>query len=280
MAIRTILIPTWAHADPLPLLDAGLALAERIGAHLQVMFVQLDTRAVLMTMPELVSSGVDFTRIEQESEASVAAARAQFDAWCGRRGVPAAPADGHERRASASWTERVGDFSVLVEETGRLSDFIIIGNTDAQELLGGRAFQPAVFGTGRPALVLTEPAPALLEHVMIAWNGSLEASNAVAQSTDLLRIASRLSIYPEGVGEREVEALAGFLRRHDIPAAGEVAPVAASSTGASILASAEAAGVTLLLRGAYTQSRLKQAILGGTTHHLLRYARIPIVMAH
>ena len=280
MAIRSILVPTWAHADAAPQLEAALALAQRLGAHIQVLFVQLDTKAALMNLPELIGGGIDFARIEHESETAALQARQGFDAWCARHDLGAMPAEYPERRASASWSEVVGDFSVLVEESGRLSDFIIISNADTHELLGGRAFQPAVFGTGRPTMIIAEAPVSALDHAMIAWNGSLEASTAVAQSTDLLRAAETVSIYPEGVTREAVQSLLGYLRRHGIRSEGEVAVEPANSSGASILATAEAIGATLVVRGAYTQSRLRQAILGGTTRHLLTYARIPIVMAH
>jgi nucleotide-binding universal stress UspA family protein len=280
MAIRTILVPTWAHADVAPQLETAYVLAERLGAHIQVLFVQLDTKAALMNLPELIGGGIDFQRIEHESESAAQEARGLFDHWCARHGLSAIPADYPECRASASWLEVVGEFGVLVEESGRLSDFIVISNADTHELLGGRAFQPAVFGTGRPTMIISEAPADVLNHVMIAWNGSLEASTAVAQSTDLLRAAGLVSVYPEGATPEAVAALVAYLRRHGIRADAEIAVQPENSTGASILATADAIGATLLMRGAYTQSRLRQAILGGTTRHLLTHARIPVVMAH
>jgi nucleotide-binding universal stress UspA family protein len=280
MTIRTILVPTWAHADVSPQLATAFELAQRLNAHIQVLFAQLDTRAALMNLPELVGGGIDFARIEQESDAAALQAREQFDRWCARYGLTAIPAAFPPTHPSASWTELVGEFSTLVEESGRLSDLIIIGNTDAHEQLGGRAFQPAVFGTGRPTMILGAAPVSVLDHVLVAWNGTLEAGNAVVQSTDLLRAAARVSIYPEGTTAESMQALMTYLRRHGIHNAGEIAAIPSGSTGASILASAETAGATLLVRGAYTQSQLRQAILGGTTRHLLTNARIPIVMAH
>jgi nucleotide-binding universal stress UspA family protein len=280
MAIRTILVPTWAHADALPQLEAAHGLAQRLGAHIQVLFVQLDTKAALMNLPELIGGGIDFERIQRESEAAAIEARTEFDRWCARHGLSAIPAEHPARHESAGWREVVGDFTLLVEGSGRLSDFIVVSNADAHEMLGGRAFQPAVFGTGRPTMIIAEAPASLLDHVMIAWNGSLEAGNAVAQSVDLLREAGKVSVYPEGTSREAIEALGVYLRRHGIGAIETITAQPASSTGASILATADSIGATLILRGAYTNSRLRQAILGGTTHHLLTYARIPIVMAH
>jgi nucleotide-binding universal stress UspA family protein len=36
----------------------------------------------------------------------------------------------------------------------------------------------------------------------------------------------------------------------------------------------------LLIKGAYTQSRLRQFIFGGTTQYILSNATLPVLMAH
>jgi nucleotide-binding universal stress UspA family protein len=36
----------------------------------------------------------------------------------------------------------------------------------------------------------------------------------------------------------------------------------------------------LIVKGAYTHSRLRQMFFGGATSHILAYAEIPIIMAH
>jgi nucleotide-binding universal stress UspA family protein len=35
-----------------------------------------------------------------------------------------------------------------------------------------------------------------------------------------------------------------------------------------------------LVKGAYTQSRLRQMIFGGATNHILTHANLPVLMAH
>ncbi len=39
-------------------------------------------------------------------------------------------------------------------------------------------------------------------------------------------------------------------------------------------------GADLIVKGAYTQSRLRHMIWGGATSHLLAHAPIPVLMAH
>ena len=46
------------------------------------------------------------------------------------------------------------------------------------------------------------------------------------------------------------------------------------------LKEAMAGGCDLLLKGAYTQSRLRQMIFGGATRHIIMEAEIPVILAH
>jgi len=50
--------------------------------------------------------------------------------------------------------------------------------------------------------------------------------------------------------------------------------------GEVILSRARDLGCDLLIKGAYTQSRLRQMIFGGTTRHILANATLPVLMAH
>jgi nucleotide-binding universal stress UspA family protein len=50
--------------------------------------------------------------------------------------------------------------------------------------------------------------------------------------------------------------------------------------GLDILDQAEAQGVDLLVKGAYTQSRMRQMIFGGATSDIIADATMPVVFAH
>ena len=52
------------------------------------------------------------------------------------------------------------------------------------------------------------------------------------------------------------------------------------SAGEAILAKADELGCDLIIKGAYTQSRLRQMIFGGTTRYILANAKLPVLMAH
>ena len=46
-----------------------------------------------------------------------------------------------------------------------------------------------------------------------------------------------------------------------------------------VLRAAKAEGCDLLVKGAFTQSRLRQMIFGGTTRHILAHTTLPVLMA-
>jgi nucleotide-binding universal stress UspA family protein len=52
------------------------------------------------------------------------------------------------------------------------------------------------------------------------------------------------------------------------------------STGEAVLAAAKANGCDLLIKGAFTRTRLRQTIFGGATSHVMHHADLPLFMAH
>jgi nucleotide-binding universal stress UspA family protein len=53
-----------------------------------------------------------------------------------------------------------------------------------------------------------------------------------------------------------------------------------AEAGALMLKETEKIGANLLVKGGYTQSRLRQMIFGGATNHILNEAKVPVLMAH
>jgi nucleotide-binding universal stress UspA family protein len=53
-----------------------------------------------------------------------------------------------------------------------------------------------------------------------------------------------------------------------------------SELGAAFLAEAGKLDADLLVKGAYSQSRLRQIFLGGRTRHILAHTKIPVLLSH
>jgi len=146
------------------------------------------------------------------------------------------------------------------------------------------AIEAGLFETGRPVLVAPPSPPRRIgENILIAWNCSTEQARATALAMPLLQKASRVTVLTvEGgtVPGPTGEQLARHLARNGVPCEPVTVTPDGRSTGEVILANAASLGCDLLIKGAYTQSRLRQMIFGGATRHILANATLPVLMAH
>ncbi len=74
--------------------------------------------------------------------------------------------------------------------------------------------------------------------------------------------------------------LALTLERHGIAAIARHVASRDGSPGELFLREAKAIGADLMVKGAYTQSRLRQMIFGGATRHIIMEATMPVLLAH
>jgi nucleotide-binding universal stress UspA family protein len=144
--------------------------------------------------------------------------------------------------------------------------------------------EAALFESGRPILIAPpRPPEALGKNIVIAWNGSTETARTIAFAMPFLAQAERVNVLTvEGggvLGPTGTEVVRHLGRSGISATAAEVAP-GERSVGEAILEEAAAEGADLLVKGAYTHSRLRQMIFGGATSHILDAADLPVFMAH
>ena len=146
------------------------------------------------------------------------------------------------------------------------------------------ALEATLFDSGRPVLMAPPRPPATFgETVLIHWNASTETARAILFAMPILRKAKRVSfIAVEGhiVPGPSVKDAIGHLQANGVAATEKTASPARNRPGEAILAEAKAVGADLLVKGAYTQSRLRQMIFGGATSHILAAAELPVFFAH
>jgi nucleotide-binding universal stress UspA family protein len=282
--IRTILVPLTTELSSDALLDAALLVAKRLDGHIRALFIQPNPDAAFAYLPDVIlAAGVTREVIERETQESAAAAKDRFVAWRKRNNVPEA-AGVRLDSCFASWSEQLGDIETVVAHFGRVSDLIVVQRPLSNSIRGERCFDAAVFESGRPTLVIGERLPVdIADHIMIAWNGSLEASRAVLGAMPLLHLAGRVSIFAapqygsEGVDPADLaESLSWHgIRAHQLPG-----PRDENSIGAALVSAAVEQKTTMVVMGAYTHSRLRQTFLGGVTKHLLSHAPVPLLMSH
>jgi nucleotide-binding universal stress UspA family protein len=173
----------------------------------------------------------------------------------------------------------------VLGQQARLFSATVIGRPEANGASPEMAtFETLLFESGKPVLIAPPTAPASLgEAILIAWNGSTETARAVAFAEPFLHRARRiwvLAIEGSSVPGPSAQELAEALSWAGIAAEARTLTASRFSSGEIFLAEAQALGCDLLIKGAYTQSRLRQMIFGGATSHILRHAKLPVLMTH
>jgi nucleotide-binding universal stress UspA family protein len=230
-----------------------------------------------------VSSEVDRT-LEREGQERREQARALFQSVMRRHSVPI---DGAAADAGpfAEWREETGRQNAVVGTLGRIFDLIVVERPAKLASLAEATLEDALFESGRPVLMAPATAPATFgETIVIAWNGSTETARTVAFAMPFIERAKRvqvLSIEHAQVPGPSGEEMAAMLRRKGIAVTvRHITTRTRATPGEIFLAESKAAGADLLVKGAYTQSRLRQMIFGGATRHIIMEADIPVLLAH
>lgn len=289
MPVRNILIPICPDIAADAQLEAALPLARHLNGHINAVYVHPDTMSALSSLPGSDAARISIGKREREAEAVVQArAKEAFELWRARHQLPSGPLDAELRSTYACWSEQDGLLEISMMRLGRLSDLMVINYPTGWGSASDRIFDVTAFETGRPVVLVPKTVPDdLLRHVLIAWNGSLEATRAVAGALPLLHEAETVSVftapwrnddYAESDTLGEPHSLAGYLAWHGIRARTLRAGPDSSSVGAGLLRAAGDHGATLVVMGAYTRSRIRRTMLGGVTDHILRAAAMPVLL--
>ena len=281
MTMKTILIPTERGESMSSALQVTLLLARRFDSYIEGFALQPGISQLLA-----VDVGASFATesFMQESIEEAKKTKAMFEAFMQEQGVPRSSqaASG----LSFSWLDDAPEGEDIVGSYGRVFDLIVLSRPDATSLgRHHRALESGLFESGRPIL-LSPPSPPkqIATNVLIAWNGSTEQTRAIAFAMPLLQQAERVKVLtiPGGAGVPgpSGEQLTRSLQRNGIPATPLTVELDGRSTGETILAAAASEDCDLLIKGAYTQSRLRELIFGGATRHILANATLPVFLAH
>ena len=212
-------------------------------------------------------------------------ARQQFEAWMATHSVPPRSDEPHGLCFGWHGDELVEDDALGCR--GRAFDLIVIGRPGSgRDEPRMATVESALFDSGRPVLLVPPSAPeaaTLGETIVVSWNGSTETARAVSFAMPFLIKARRvvvLTVKGATVEGPSGEEIAAMLRLHGVAASDLTHEDERRSPGATILAQARELGADLLVKGAYTQSRIRQLIFGGATRHILEHAELPVLMAH
>jgi nucleotide-binding universal stress UspA family protein len=269
-----------------PVLEAALKVARRFNSHI-VGLHSLTTEYAVVFGGEMgfsISSEVDRT-LEREGHDRRDQARRLFRDFMSAQGVPVGPASPDNTGPSASWREEDGRQNAVVGMSGRVYDLIIVEQPEKLASIAEATLEDALFESGRPVMMVPKVMPATLgDTVAIAWNGSTETATTVAMSMPFLKQAKEVVVV--AVGPQHMpepgptgDELARTLERHGLKVSLRTAFGRQKPQGESFLQETMASGADLMLKGAYTQSRIRQMIFGGATRHIIMESKIPVIMA-
>lgn len=277
--MKTILVPVEDHPSTQPVVETALLVAHHFAARLDGIALSQDIPALAVEMTAAWTLSLD----SNDRDRAVQAKR-HFINLMLSRAVPRAGQTPFET-ACYRWRSdeviRDGQFGAL----GRVFDMIVLGRPDGKTGVPRHStFEAALFESGRPLLLAPPVSPKTIgSAIVVAWNGSTETARAVAFAMPFLKRADQVSVLSVEGGMVEGpsgEELSEALRANGIHASAVTRSNGGRSTGEAILTYAASFKADLLIKGAYTQSRLRQMIFGGATSHILAHADLPVFMAH
>ncbi len=288
MGYKSILVPL-EESDVLPsVLATTLLVARHFESYIEGLCIRPSLAGAIAVGFEGGVAALAGTeeQFEQEQETRSRRLQQQFDAFVRDNGLTVAVST-NTGGPCARWIEDEAPGIGVFGQRGRIFDLIVVGRPTPGALTPAmNTLETVLFESGRPVLIAPPNAPqALARNVVVAWNASTETARAVAFAMPFLQSAERVTVLTvEGalVPGPSGEEVANSLRRHGVNAdaisnMGKRSPAAA---GVVMLEESERLGADLLIKGGYTQSRLRQMIFGGATNHILNEAQIPVLMAH
>ena len=184
----------------------------------------------------------------------------------------------------AEWRAADDSGPTAIGIIGRAYDLIVMPQPGALPKMPESVFETALFDSGRPVLVVPPRFSGMVgKKILFAWNGSTESARAIslampvmsgAQSIDVLSVDGAMVPGPSSA------EIADSLRSHGLNVTSQHVKPGTRTAGQTIVDTAIAGGCDLIVKGAYTQSRLRQMIFGGMTRHLILHSPLPVLFSY
>lgn len=271
MSLKDILVHVDTTAAGEARLQFAVHLAQRVGAYLSGVFV-LPPPDPPIVAPEVGPVVVDLTATLAALEREAHIAEEKFKATLERDAV------------QGEWHRERGPAATMVSRRARAADLVILGQFDPDHPGGLDTPEDVVFSCGRPVLLVPYAGrfERVGESVLAAWNGTREATRALHDALPLMTpsksLVTILSVNP-GPESAPDEALVLHLERHGLKAKKEIDVVDEIDVADDILSRTMDLGADLIVMGAYSHSRLRELILGGTTQAILEHMTVPVLMS-
>ena len=281
--IKAILLPFNNIQPSDAIVDTAFLIATRFESYIEgIHYRQL--------LPIIAGEGITLpgdymAGFEEEARMQAEMAESAFKKMIEDRDIPFGALDESSNVLRAGWHHMIGADSLGVGEYARLFDLSIIERHAAETAINWKTTAETIlFESGRPIIVINDHAPKVLgNRVLIAWNGSTEATRSVSAAMPFLERSEDiviLSVNGGVVSGPDGDQLSKYLAARGIMSQHKTIDTSDSSVGKAILQFAEDWKCDLLVKGAYTQSRLRQLVFGGPTRQIIENSSIPALFSH
>lgn len=278
-----ILVPLIGDKKDDVALTAAHLLTKQQGGLIEARLFQRDP---LTAMP-IVGEGVSAANVEKLLEAAqhlreeqANNANTSFNSWCTKEAIPIGvmPMDGE---TAANFEDVEGSVPASVVTPARVADITVVVTEGANEDASRHEITQAVLLDAlRPVMLVPTQLPSSIgKHIVVAWNGSAEATRAVSMSYSTLKSAESVTVVSVGT-VADPKMLAKTLILNGISA--KAVSVGDNSSDATELLNKEASKLKadLMIIGAYSHNRVREFIFGGVTQDLFKDPMIPTLMVH
>lgn len=281
MSYKSILVHLNDEHRAPALLKAGLGIARLSGAHL----VGLAVLPPVIIVPD--TEGSSGTVIEDHREAyrpQLAHMRKMFEDACAASAVA-----GEWRELDCQTENPFGDVAQVAIDQARGEDLVIASQVNPAWKLSGYldVVEPLILESGRPVLMMprTGTSGELPKRILVAWNSSREATRAVFDAMPLLRSAEQVLVgsvdqQPDEKRKMPLADICRALARQGVRCEALPAIKPQAGVGRTLLETALAKQVDMLVMGCYGHSRLREFLLGGATRYVMEHTKIPVLMSH
>jgi nucleotide-binding universal stress UspA family protein len=188
------------------------------------------------------------------------------------------------RGLASEWRSAEDSGPTAIGIIGRAYDLIVMPQPGPLPKMPESVFETALFDSGRPVLVVPPGFRGTVgKKILFAWNGSTESARAISLAMPVLSRADAidvLSVDAAMVPGPSSAEIAQSLSSHGLKVTSQHVKPGSRSAGQTIVETAIAGGADLIVKGAYTQSRLRQMIFGGMTRHLILHSPLPVLFSY
>jgi nucleotide-binding universal stress UspA family protein len=270
---------------PFQIAAAGL-LARLFNGHVSVVAPRADFRSVLVGAGGIGAvAPIPYEDFEGSEEARLEEIRLAAEQAMNAAGIPRREASALSAAPTGGWITTAEPGDAAIGRLARAHDISVLPRPEAGASAPRRELLEAVlFDSGRP-LLMTPPREiaSIGASIVVAWNGSTESARSVSFAMPLLQRAQRVVVLTVDGGMVDGPSgqdICRSLRLNGVAAEAVHISGTSKSPGAMYNDYCAETGCDLMIKGAYTHSRLRQLIFGGATDLILTSADVPVLFAH